>query len=171
MRAEVLLATATLFLRAAAILLLVRIALTDFRQHKIYNAELLPLLALALAGILTESMQTHSLSPAQGAAITAAAVFAVLIGFWLAGKLGAGDVKLMTVVSLLVGSAGALPLVGALLAFSLAAFVVMKFPVLLPKSWFSIYAQALDETGRVPFGVPISAATVLALLLSGGAGL
>lgn len=171
MQPEVMLATAALFLKAAAVPLLARIAVTDFRQHKIYNAELLPLLALALAAVITECMRVHSLAPAQGAAIIAAAVFVVLIGFWLAGKLGAGDVKLMTVVSLLVGSAGALPLVVALLVFSLAAFTAMKAPMLLPSRWSSVLAQALDQAGRVPFGVPISAATVVALLLSGSGGL
>ena len=167
MRPEVLLATAVLFLNAAAILLLMRIEITDFRHHKIYNAELISLLALALAAVVTESMRVHSISPAQGAAIGSAAMFAVLIGFWLAGKVGAGDVKLLAIVPLLVGYTGALPMVLALLVFSVATYLVMKFPALLPERWFRAYAKSLDSTGRVPFGVSISAATIIALLLPG----
>jgi prepilin peptidase CpaA len=165
MRPEVLLAAASLFLKATAILLLIRIAVTDFRQHKIYNTELLSLLALALVIVTTESMRQQSPSPALGAAIASAAIFAVLIVFWLARKVGAGDVKLLAIVPLLVGYSGALPMVLALLAFALAAFLVMKFPALLPARWFRLLAQSLDSKGRVPFGVPISAATIVTLLL------
>lgn len=161
----VLLATAGLFLKAAAILMLISIAITDFRLHKIYNSELLSLLALALAALLTETFRLQSTSPALGAAIGSGAIFVVLIGFWLAGKVGAGDVKLLTIVPLLVGYSGALPMVLALLVFTLVTYLVMKFPVLMPERWLRAYTQSLDAKGRVPFGVPIAAATILALLL------
>ena len=167
MSREVLFAAAELFLKAAAIVLLIRVAVTDFRQHKIFNAELLSLLALALAVVLTESLRLQSTIPALGAAAASAAIFVVLIGFWLARKVGAGDVKLFTIVPLLVGYSGALPMVLALLVFTLTTYLVMKFPALLPERWFRVYAQSLDSTGRVPFGVPIAAATILALLLPG----
>jgi prepilin peptidase CpaA len=167
MPAEVLLAAAELFLKAAAILVLVRIAITDFRQHKIYNSELLSLLALALTIVLTEATRLQSTTPALIAGAASAAIFLALIVFWVLRKVGAGDVKLLTIVPLLVGYTGALPMMLMLLALTLFTYLVMKFPVLVPERWFRIYAQSLDSTGRVPFGVPIAAATIFALLLPG----
>lgn len=159
-----------LLLKAIAVVMLIRIAVIDFRQHKIFNRDVLPLLAVALALLILNCVQAQSVMPAIGAAAAAALIFVVLIGFWLAGMLGAGDVKLLTVAPILVGYAGALPMMLGLLVFSLAAYSVMKFPSLLPKRWQQIYKQSLDERGRVPFGVPIAAAAILALLLPMPAG-
>jgi prepilin peptidase CpaA len=165
MSPEALFAAAELFLKAAAIVMLVRIAVTDFRLQKIYNSELLSLLALALVIMLTDWVRSQEALSALWTGIASGALFLVLLFFWLRGKVGAGDVKLMSVVPLLVGHAAALPMAMALLAFVVLTYLVMKYPLVLPESWLRTYISALSKTGRVPFGVPIAAATIFALLL------
>lgn len=167
MRAEMLFAAAMLLFKAVAILMLIRIGVTDFRQHKIFNSQLVQLLSVALALVVLEATRGQAWVPAAGAAAASALIFVALIGFWVAGKVGAGDVKLLTIVPLLVGYGGVLPMMLALLAFTLATYLVMKFSILLPRPWFEVYTASLDDRGRVPFGVPIAAAAILTLLLPG----
>ena len=112
-------------------------------------------------------VRSQELRPVLIAFAMAAIMFLVLLGFWLFGKVGAGDVKLLGIVPLLVGAAGSGPFVVALLLFSVLAAVVMKFPVLLPERMFRSYVEGLSRTGRVPFGVPISFAAILGLLFAG----
>jgi prepilin peptidase CpaA len=165
MQPATLVAATILLLKAIAVIMLIRIAVTDFRLHKIFNAHLVPLLAVALAMVVLDCVQKQSLMPAVGAGVAAGLIFVVLIGFWLAGKVGAGDVKLLTIAPLLVGYAGALPLVLGLLAFTVLTYLVMKFARFMPKRWFKTYAEELQSKGPIPFGVPIAAATIVALLL------
>jgi prepilin peptidase CpaA len=165
MQVATLVAAAILLLKAIAVVMLVRIAVTDFRLHKIYNDHLVPLLAVALALVVLDCVQKQSVTPAVGAGAAAALTFVALIGFWLAGKVGAGDVKLLTVAPLLVGYAGAVPMMIGLVVFTLATYLVMRFPHILPKRWQDGYAPAVKDKGLVPFGVPIAAAAILALVL------
>ncbi|MDB5563392.1 MAG: hypothetical protein JWN11_2810, partial [Hyphomicrobiales bacterium] len=66
-----------------------------------------------------------------------------------------------------VGVPGSMPFLVALFVFSLITYGVAKFPLLLPERWFRDYIKSLASTGRVPFGVPISAAAIVAILVSG----
>ena len=165
MQPATLVAATILLLKAVGVIMLVRIAVTDFRLHKIFNAHLVPLLAVALALIILDCMQKQSFMPAVGAGAAAGLIFVAMIGFWFAGKVGAGDVKLLTIAPLLVGYAGALPMMLGLLVFTLVTYFVMRFPRVLPKHWLQVYAESVKNKGLVPFGVPIAAAAILALLL------
>lgn len=152
-------------LRAAAILLLAMIAVGDFRTHKIRNTHVVTLLGIALAMLVNEALAHQASQPAMIAVGASAALFVVLFLFWLGGKVGAGDVKLLSIVPMLVGIDAMLPMALAMLGFSLVTFLLMRFPVLLPERAFRSYIESMDATGRVPFGVPISAAAILVLLL------
>lgn len=156
-------------LKAAAIFVLLRVALSDFREQKIRNEQIGQLLALSVAVLVTDYLITGDLLGAELAVLTAFVLFIILIGFWLAGKVGAGDVKLLATLPLLLGISASLPFMAALLVFSLTIFILSKYPMMLPESWFRAYLTAIGQTGRVPFGIPIAAAAIIALLLPPGA--
>ena len=152
-------------LRAVAVLMLARIAASDFMTQKIRNEHVLQLLAVG-GGVLLITFITGGDAMSTGLTLAmSAGLFLVLLVFWLLGKVGAGDVKLLTTIPILVGYAGSLPFVAALLVFTLLTYFVMKFPILLPERWFRTYVAALASTGRVPFGVPIAGAAIVVLLL------
>jgi prepilin peptidase CpaA len=151
--------------KAGVVIVLAYIAASDFTTQKIRNQQLMYLLAGAAALCVLRYMQTGDWRPALLAGAMAAVLFVVLFVFWLLGKVGAGDVKLLAVVPLAVGIEGSLTFMVGLLVLTLATYLVMKFPVLVPERWFRTYLVGLGKTGRVPFGVPISIAAVLALLL------
>jgi len=153
-------------LKAISVLMLVRIGVSDFKTQRIRNEHMRELFAVAL-GILVATYFVTGDGMAVGLTIAAAAVvFVLLLAFWLAGKLGAGDVKLLTTVPLIIGVSGSAPFVVAFLVFTLATYFIAKFPNMLPERWFRVYIQNLAKSGRVPFGVPIAAATIVALLVA-----
>jgi prepilin peptidase CpaA len=157
---------AHLVLKAVAIGLLLRIGVIDFREHKIHNSNVMALLVVAVALVPISIIREGGYFGAGITIAMSAALFAVLFLFWLGGKVGAGDVKLLAIVPMLVGYQAMLPLAIAMLAFSMVVFFVMKYPVLVPESWFRTYIQGLGTTGRIPFGVPIAAATILTLVIA-----
>jgi prepilin peptidase CpaA len=157
---------ALIVLKAVAIALLAKIAVTDFRIQKIRNADLAPLLAIALAVMALEYLRQPDLARTLTAAAIAAVLFLVLIAFWLLGKVGAGDVKLLTIIPMLVGVEGSGPFMIALLLATALAAAVMKYPVLLPERLFRSYVTTLAQSGRVPFGVPIGSAAIVGLLFT-----
>lgn len=141
-----------------------RIALIDFKTKKISNEHVVQVLLVALAIRVLEILQASSFTYLWVPAAASAALFAILIVFWLLGKVGAGDVKFLAIVPLLVGTGGLTAFMWAFLAFSVATYFVMKFPTLLPKTMFRTYVEAMASEDRVPFGVPIALATMVGLL-------
>lgn len=144
--------------------LVARIALIDFRTKKISNEHVLQLLFVALSIRILEILQANDLGGLWVPVVVSVILFIILIAFWLLGKLGAGDVKLLSVVPLLVGTGGLTAFMLAFLAFSLVTYAVMKFPMLLPKTVFRTHVEAMASEDRVPFGVPIGLATIVGLL-------
>ena len=155
----------TIVVKAAAILCLVHIAMVDFSTRKIRNQALAYLLVIALSLSLLQYFRLGSGFPFLVQLAAGGLVFLVLIVFWAVGKVGAGDVKLLAIVPLVVGMEGSLTFVIALLAFTFATYWIMKYPTVLPERWLRSYVVHLSESGRVPFGVPISAAAIVAILL------
>ena len=89
--------------------------------------------------------------------IIALALFIVLFPFWLAKKVGAGDVKLMAAVPLVAGAENMLPFALLLMVFALITAFVVKNPMMLPSTLFRQYVEHFERKGVVPFGVPIAA--------------
>lgn len=154
---------ASLLSKALAIPLLARVAWVDFTTQKISNGIVLLLLGLGLGSLLLLAVQSGSwwdmgLSVAAGLLL-----FVVFFPFWILRKVGAGDVKLMAVMPLLVGGTGLVVFSLLLMVFAVAMAVVVVNPFLLPAGAFRVYVQHMDRKGVVPFGVPISAAAIGAI--------
>ena len=156
---------ASIVAKAGSIIVLAYIASSDFTTQKIRNEQLLYLLAGAAILILARYEQGRDVQSLLVSAAIAAVLFAVLFVFWLLGKVGAGDVKLLGIVPLIVGVEGSLTFMAGLLVLTFITYFVMKFPILVPQPWLRTYVTGLGKTGRVPFGVPISIAAVIALLV------
>lgn len=149
-----------LLLKVLAIPLLARIAWLDFTTQKISNRDVLLLLCLGAGGMLLLSLQSGSWWDMGLSAIAGLLLFVALLPFWVLRKIGAGDVKLMAVIPFLVGGTDLVVFSMLLLVFALATALVVKNPFMLPEGAFRLYVQHLDRKGVVPFGVPISVATI-----------
>ncbi|RVD55462.1 prepilin peptidase [Mesorhizobium sp. M2D.F.Ca.ET.185.01.1.1] len=160
-----LLLIAALVFKGLAILLLGRVAWLDFSTQRISNRDVLLLLCLGLGTLQFHSLQTGSWLEMGISAIGGVILFAALFPFWLLRKVGAGDVKLMSVMPFLIGGTDLVVFSVLLLAFAIATAAVVKNPFLLPAGMFRHYVQHLDRKGVVPFGVPISAAAICAIAL------
>ncbi|MER9303479.1 prepilin peptidase [Mesorhizobium sp. M0496] len=153
----------SLLLKVLAIPLLARIAWLDFTTQKISNRDVLLLLCLGAGSLLLLALRSGSWWDIGLSAGAGLLLFVALFPFWALRKIGAGDVKLLAVVPLLIGGSGLLVFSVLLLVFALATAVVVKSPFLLPQGAFRVYVQHLDRKGVVPFGVPISIASICAI--------
>ncbi|TIU71408.1 MAG: prepilin peptidase, partial [Mesorhizobium sp.] len=97
---------ASLLLKGLAIPLLARIAWLDFTTQKISNQNVLLLLCLGLGSLQLLSVQSGSWRDMGLSALAGLLLFVALFPFWAMRKIGAGDVKLMAVVPLLIGGSG-----------------------------------------------------------------
>jgi len=157
--------TASLVFQGLAILLLARIAWTDFTTQRISNRDVILLLSLGLGTLQFQALQAHSWLEMGLSAFAGAALFLALFPFWLLRKIGAGDVKLMSVAPFLIGGSGLAVFSILLLVFAIATAALVKNPFLLPAGMFRHYVQHMDRKGVVPFGVPISAAAICSIAL------
>ncbi|CDX33169.1 Peptidase A24A prepilin type IV [Mesorhizobium sp. ORS 3359] len=157
--------TASLVFKALAILLLARIAWTDFSTQRISNRDVLLLLCLGFGALQFQALQTHSWLEMGLSAFAGVALFLALFPFWLLRKIGAGDVKLMSVTPFLIGGSSLAVFSVLLLVFAIATAALVRNPFLLPAGIFRHYVQHMDRKGVVPFGVPISAAAICSLAL------
>ncbi|RWF66950.1 prepilin peptidase [Mesorhizobium sp. M4B.F.Ca.ET.190.01.1.1] len=155
---------ASLLLKALAIPLLARIAWVDFTTQKISNQNVLLLLCMGLASLLLLSVQSGSWWNMGLSALAGLLLFVLLFPFWALRKVGAGDVKLMAVVPLLIGGSGLVVFSVLLLIFALATAFIVKNPFMLPAGLFRVYVQHLDRKGVVPFGVPIALAAICSIV-------
>jgi prepilin peptidase CpaA len=159
-----LLLIASLIFQGLAILLLGRIAWADFTTQRISNRHVLLLLCLGLGTLQFQSLQGHSWLEMGMSAFGGVALFIALFPFWLLRKVGAGDVKLMSVTPFLVGGSNLAVFSVLLLIFAIVTAAVIKNPFVLPAGMFRQYVQHMEQDGVVPFGVPISAATVCTIM-------
>lgn len=150
-------------MKGLAVSLLARVAWLDFTTQKISNRDVLLLLCLGLGSLQFVSILTGSWWDMGLSALAGLLLFVALFPFWAIRKVGAGDVKLMAVISFLIGGSGLLVFSVLLLVFALATAFVVKNPLMLPGGAFRLYVQHLDRKGVVPFGVPISIAAICTL--------
>ncbi|RVD43847.1 prepilin peptidase [Mesorhizobium sp. M4B.F.Ca.ET.215.01.1.1] len=155
---------ASLLLKALAIPLLARIAWVDFTTQKITNRDVLLLLCLGLGSLQLLSVQSGSWWDMGLSALAGLLLFIVLFPFWTLRRVGAGDVKLMAVIPLLIGGSGLVVFSVLLLLFALVMAMVVKNPLMLPQGAFQLYVQHLDRKGVVPFGVPIAIAAICSIV-------
>src|SRR5688572_23720205 len=133
----------------------------DFFYLKIPNRDLTALLGVAVAFLMVSWPPDLFLRLGFGSIL-----FALGFVFWLLRALGAGDVKLFGIVGCLISSSDALAFVVLILVFALAiVFLYRKVEDLrfLPQ-FAGRRVLELVGTGRVPYGVPISLATISLLV-------
>jgi len=152
-------------LKLVLVAVLCKIGFLDFSQQKIRNNDVLVVVALG-AAVMAASWLGGA-DPFQiGLGILAALLlFCLLLPFWLMRKVGAGDVKFMAAAPLVIGGADLFLFSIVLLIAAAATAFIVKNPLLLPEGIFRGYIQHLDRKQVVPFGVPISAALIVVLLL------
>lgn len=156
---------ASLLLKVLAIPVLARIAWLDFTTQKISNQRVLLLLCLGVGSLQLLSVQAGSWWDMGLSTLAGLILFLALLPFWALRKIGAGDVKLMSVMPLLIGADELVGFSILLLLFALATAVIVKNPFMLPQGAFRVYVQHLDRKGVVPFGVPISVASICMIAL------
>lgn len=154
---------ASLLLKVLAIPLLARIAWVDFVTQKISNRDVLLLLCLGLGSLQFLSILSGAWWDMGLSALAGLVLFIALFPFWVLRKVGAGDVKLMAVTPFLIGGSDLIVFSALLLVFALATALIVKNPFMLPEGAFRLYVQHLDRKGVVPFGVPISVASICTL--------
>lgn len=157
--------TTAILIQVIAIALLLRIAWRDMNVQKIANGDVIALAATGLAGLVVQALAIGSWSTFLFSLLLGLALFAVLFPFWMWKKLGAGDVKLIAVVPLVIGIQDMLPFSIILLVATLVIVMLIMNPLLLPAPLFQKYLQVYERKGVVPFGVPISVALIGVLLL------
>jgi len=151
--------------KLALIALLCQIAIIDFTEQKIRNADLL--LVLALAAAILFAAWLHGADPVHiGMTLASALImFVLLFPFWAFGKVGAGDVKYLAMAPLIASGENLIHFAIALLIAAAITALVIRNPILLPQGLFRQYIQHLERKRVVPFGVPISAALIVVLVL------
>jgi prepilin peptidase CpaA len=143
-----------LFWGALFTALLLVACVTDVRTRRIPNVLVL---VVAIGGVLF-SVATRPLPQALVASGTGVALgFAIWIGFWLAGVIGAGDVKFFAAIGAWLGPAAVwrAALVAALLGGVLAVVVLLRARRLKDATTrlsLAFSAGSLAVLGRVPDG-------------------
>ncbi len=149
----------------AAIALLIRIGLRDLKIQKIANNDVLALGLLGIANTYLFFQQPDLAAAAWFGPAAGLALFVVLFAAWMAGLIGAGDIKLLAIIPLVVG-AHYLMLFGLLFLVLVAVNVfVLKGTILDGISQIQRYVEFFGGRGIIPFGVPISAAAIVVLVM------
>ena len=155
-----------------AIFQLAIVGACDFRTQKIRNRDVGYLLLTGL-GLRAIDWIEHSdrfgldLSGRfnfEASIIASLALFAATFVLWLLKKVGAGDVKLLSVIPLIVGFQYSLVFAVLLMVCTLIVVFLMKQPMVLPERMFREYVASLGRFNRVPFGIPTAAATIATLV-------
>src|SRR5262245_54149915 len=141
-------------LKLALVALLCKIAFVDFSRQKIGNDDVLSVLALGALAMAVAWLGGMDLWLVALGIIAALLLFCLLMPFWVAGKVCAGDVKFLAVSPILIGGGDLLLFSVVLLIAAAATAFIIKNPILLPESAFRRYIQFFDRKQVVPFGVP-----------------
>jgi prepilin peptidase CpaA len=152
-------------LKLALVAFLCRIGFLDFSEQKIRNNDVLVVLGLGAAAMGVSWLGGIELWQVGLSVIAALVLFCLLIPFWVVGKIGAGDVKFLAVSPILIGGGDLVVFSLVLLVAAVVTAFVVKNPFLLPEGMFRRYVQFFDRKQVVPFGVPISAALIVVLVL------
>lgn len=150
-------------------------ALTDWREHKIYNKLLFPAFCIAL---LLQTIQ-GGLSGLTSSLIGAALGFALLLLPYLMGGIGAGDVKLLTVIGAFGGASFVFTsfLYGAVIGGLISVFLLARrnalgntvkhFLHFLPFQKSQPLCENTDNDcqEKFPYGIAIALGTLITLCL------
>jgi len=156
-------------------------AFTDSLKHKIYNKLLVPAFLFAL---LFNTFQRGS-SGLKHSLLGAAVGFALLLLPYLMGGMGAGDVKLLTVIGAFGGVSFVLTsfLYGAIIGGLISAYLLVRRKALVDtlKHFFLFslvhkktlqFSESINNTRqeKFPYGIAIVIGTLITLAFSSGGG-
>lgn len=158
--------TIALVIEKAALLtacvFLLFVAWEDFRKFRVRNVSVLTLLAIYVVFALARGDFHVVIYDLYGGLL----LFVLGVGFWLAGKMGAGDAKLFFVVGCWVSLQNLFEWSVLLLLCSIVLLALVKAPFPLAMRHLAVIGR-LDEMRRgkkVPYAVPISVATLISLV-------
>lgn len=146
----------------AAGVVFLHVAWTDFRLLRIRNTSVLVL--IGLYGLFALSLGGAGL---RGDLVAGGVLFVLGFVLWMRGMIGAGDAKLALPVGLFSGIPGVGVYVVALLIFSLIFNIIFRLSKGRgqARTYIGRRLRELADSGQVPYGVPMMAATGLALTL------
>ncbi|MDU8913268.1 prepilin peptidase [Aestuariicoccus sp. MJ-SS9] len=144
----------------AAITVLLQIVRDDFWNLKIRNRA-----SLALVGLYVAWAALMGGATLPGDLLAALILFLLTLAMWLAGAMGAGDVKLSAALGLLIGYK-ALAVYAALLLVASVLFAVTLALAKRSRAPGMIIGRLRDiaQSGRAPYSIPIAAAAIPSLL-------
>jgi prepilin peptidase CpaA len=141
------------YIEAATVAVLFYVALTDFLTFKIRNDLIVLLLILyALFAFVTRS-RTEVLTDI----VLALVIFAVLLWFYRQGVVGGGDVKLLTVVSVWVGTHCTLLFAALLLGLGILHIIAAK------SGW--VRTKATAGRAGIPYAPSVAGALIGTMVL------
>ena len=155
-----------ILLSGVIVAILVRIAVSDFKTQKIRNREVLWVGLAGAAKLVLHAWQSGAWRDAELAVGAAVLLFVLLFPFWLARKVGAGEVKFIAVAPLVAGGENLPVFCLTLLALTIVTALAVKNPLLLPAPVFRQYLEHFDRKGVVPFGVPIAGALLVVTMIA-----
>lgn len=136
------------------------IAWHDYSRLKIPNE----LTALTL-GVIITFLACETISIGWADLCFAMALFIMSTFFWITGRIGAGDVKLLGVAALPVGLAGGVPFAASLCALALITAGGYRLMAMAGHQYPLLWRWAeLASRGQVPYGVLIALATIISLV-------
>ncbi len=138
------------------------IAVDDFRNLKIRNRDVLILTAIAAVIVATDPSGAWKSS-----LVVAAVLFALGFLLWAAKLVGAGDAKFYFPLGLIVGWSGVSIYVVLLLVASVVFLIVLRMEAGKPPGGGAFRRRLADiaEKRRIPYGVPMAIAAILAVIL------
>jgi prepilin peptidase CpaA len=142
--------------------LLSHLAHQDFWHLKLPNPSIAALLLAVLGYIWIKYYPSW-----QPNLIAGGILFIMGIVFWLFGLMGAGDAKLMLPLGILIGIAGFLVFAIALIAYTLLLLIIIKLAKHLRNAQQTTLHRlyTIAEQGKVPFGIPLIAATATVVVI------
>jgi prepilin peptidase CpaA len=139
----------------------------DFQNWKIRNWTIVALLACYLLFVLVRWTASGSAGSGMfpGEFVAGALLFVLGFTLWAFGFFGAGDAKLLLPVGLFLGFSHLLPFAFALMIFGVVFLLALKYPI--PANYLVTPAlvrfDEIRRTGKVPYGVVITAAALFAM--------
>jgi len=143
-------------------LFLLFVAWEDFRKFRVRNVSVLTLLGIYVVFTVARGEFWPMLSDLSAGLL----LFVLGVFFWMARMMGAGDAKLFLAVGCWVGLQALAGWALLLLLCSIILWLLVKIPFPLPMRHLSVVIRLdqLRQGKKVPYAVPISAATILTVL-------
>ena len=120
----------SILISVGAVFLLLRIAIRDLATQKISNNDLSALALFGLGNSIYIFQQSNMVISIWFSLAVGFAIFFTLFPFWIFGKIGAGDVKLLSIIPLIITQDYLLLFCFVFLSFVAANVYILKGTIL-----------------------------------------